>query len=1771
MEIDLLRAELERLFELEELLSLSREVLGFDPDAVGGTAGKGSFARALAEHCVAHDALEALCDAIVVSKGEARPEVAALGQRGVPRSDELALGDRLGPFLVARKLGEGPAGISYAARTDDGEVRLKVLRHETARDARALSRFLSFCRLSAKVIHPGLPWRLRTGTADGRHYVVHEAVEGQALSARVSRTGPMHLNEAKDTLRALLEALHALHERRLVHGNLKLENVLAWRSADGVPRVLLLDAGGDRLRARAPANGHVEPWALSSPKTVAPEQLRGHAPTPVSDVYSFGALLFELITGKPLFEVESVSDAIVAHLTRAPRSPSTVAPRGWVTRELDALVLRLVDKDPAHRPGSARAVLEALSTLGREAVAVQGSPPLAEEELIARIDKVLIEPESEDAALALESAASEGADPSRVAQAFFLAAQQIEPTDDARREAGKGLLFRAGRLFQEAASDLENAERAYAAICALDPTEETAQARLDEIRQKLGKYDELVESLLARAEQADAGAARGAVLARIGRLYASELGETEQALVAMTQAFCEDPANDGYAEEIERLAGARPSAWGEVLGACTERSTLEGPPEAKNPLFLRMGRWYGDRYARPDLALSCYQAVLATDPANQEAQDGLTNLYRRSHDWPELAALLLRRADASPNPVRARDLRAEAAGILEKQLNDPGAAREVYGRIVAEDPGHAEAREALARLLESARDYPALVKLFEMQAGATRGEERRRVLCRIAEVYEVHLGDDAEAIHRYQWVLAEEEANVDALRGLDRLYAKAGRFYDLVPILEQELRAASTPRQKIGFYERLAAVYEEEFLDHGKAASALEAVLALDPAHDASLTALARHYRALSRWEDLAGLYERHLALVADAPRLLELALARARVLADEIGAVDRAIAAYERVLEIDPEHGGALESLARLRETAGQGDAALAAIERLAEKAESPEAKAEHYVRAAKLLETRGDRDGAIDRYKRALDATPKDVAVAATLREAYVARGDVNAAVELLEREILATEGERQRAKLAAELALLSKTRLKDDEKAEKAARRALDHDPTNTLALTVLADVAFEQERYVEAAAAYERLVARTETLEKDAAVRALERYVDALAKGGSTEKALAAMDTLLRLSPDDPAALARVAAVTFDHGSAARAGELYSDLLGRFGAVLDPETKFVATYRFGEAARRSGALDSAIASLEAAADLSPSSPLPLVALASAYESKGDFEKVVDAKTRHLDVAEGDVRLSLLVEIGDIAASKLGDRTLATKSFVAALDERPDDRKLLTRLMQLYSEEKDWQKLVDVVLKLADFVDDPKQKAKYLHTAAMVSGHEMRDFDQALAYSARVLELDPTNEKAVDDTIEFLEGKEDFAGAVERLKDKAKVASARKDTKRMLEAFNRLAVLYRDKLERIGHAVDAMEAAQTLEPDNQERNHTLAELYAAYPEKFLAKAIAAQMTLLRENPYRVESYKLLRRLYTEDKRADPAFCLCQALYVLKLAEPDEERFFRRLRPEDPAYAQRVMTPDDWLELVFHPDADPMLTSLFALIEPAIIASRGSTFAALGYDPRYAIDPATHPLPVAQTLHYAGGVLGMDLPPVFENPNDAAGLGFLHAEVPSIVLGSAALAANAAPQALAFVAGRHLTYFRPGFYTRQLVASGTLLRAWLFAAIKTNVPQFPIAPDIEGAVREAMTVLERHLTHELKDPLARLVSKLVQSGAALDLKKWVQGVDLTADRAGFILSHDLETAVEIVRASEEASSALPPPARLKDLVLYAISEPYFTLRERLGIRVDS
>ena len=421
---DILRAELEKHFDLSELLKLSHDFLGFDPKDIGGTGALGSFAEALTNHCIQQDAVEALCDVLIASRRNVSPAVAELGVVGLRIDKDLPAGGTIDGYKVTRKLGEGRLGLDYLARKDGKDYRVKVIRKEATRDARGLHRFLTTTRLAARVSHSCLPTGLIAKQLEEHIAIIHDYVEGQTLAQRITRTGPLHFNEARPILLATLRALAALHKKHIAHGDVRRTNVFVRRAAKPEERVLLVDCGSDRLRARASVgNGRSELFSTTTaPETASPEQLKGLPASPKSDLYSFGALMFETLTGKPVFTGSNALELAFSHLQGQPPAPSTIAPKGWIFPALDEFILKMLAKDPNARPDSAEAVATALERLERPAAK---KSPIPEKEIEKRLQAVLDDPLNEKAAIDLEQTATDSASAQRVAGAFYQAAESL--------------------------------------------------------------------------------------------------------------------------------------------------------------------------------------------------------------------------------------------------------------------------------------------------------------------------------------------------------------------------------------------------------------------------------------------------------------------------------------------------------------------------------------------------------------------------------------------------------------------------------------------------------------------------------------------------------------------------------------------------------------------------------------------------------------------------------------------------------------------------------------------------------------------------------------------------------------------------------------------------------------------------------------------------------------------------------------------------------------------------------------------------------------------------------------------------------------------------------------------------------------------------------------------------------------------------------------------------------------------------------------------------
>lgn len=1762
--IDILRGEIERLFTVEEIHAVCRDLLDIDPAEFGGTTAKGTLARQVVDRCLKQDALEALADVIVAQKPDADVRVRDVYTARI--AIDLPVGSTLGEYKLVKKIGEGGGGVVYVADKPGGggRVAIKVVRDDHSRDKRAVQRFLAAVRLVKQVQHPSLVPVLGVGVApNGRPYVVMEHVDGSSLAARVARTGPMHYSEARPIVKALLEGLDALHKAGLVHGDVKAENVLLERKADAT-RVILCDFGTDRLSPRrAGENGATGPLPVfGTPKALAPEQLRGGPLDARADLYAVGVLLYEILTGKPPFGGASLPDVIAEQLTREPEPASKVAPKGWVGKEIDTLLAKALAKSPAARPASAMAFLEEFEACGRAMAGAKeaAKPTVSREDAEAAAQLLLDNPVDGTMAVELEKSAGGAGDWTIATKALEKAAEMVEAAD-----VKKDLLFRLARILDAEVKDVAAAEAAYRKVLELDPADEMATVALEELKRGAGQNEQVIEMLLEKHEHATDARERANALREVALVYDGELKDADKAFDAISMAFLEAPREEAVVKDLERIVGAT-KRWAHLVQ--TVSAAAQEPREGADAvaLYTRLGRWYAVELGRPDFALPCYSQALVIDPGSDAAYEGVCEIYRRSQSWAELSSALLRRADATPNPARARGFLIEAASIVEDRIGDRKRAADLYRRILTDDPAHPEASAALEQVYRKESDWAALTKLLEGKAKMLSGHDKAEVLAAAAEVYEDRLANADEATRRYESVLELDAQNLSALKGLERLYARAGKFRELLGNLRKQRELAATPRQKVSLLERIGALHEEQFLEHEAAANAYSEALDIDPSHEVVLTALARVYRSLGLHEDAVGVLERHVKIVEDPARKAELLTSLGRALMESGKRPDRAIEVYRAALELKPDDREILNAIAKLSELLADAKGAVAALEKSVGLMKEPKEKAEALARMGRILGVAGERDAAIARYKQALEFDPANAEAAAGLRATFADRGDYAGAISSIEKEIEASTGAAQKSKLLAEMGNLYREKVKDARNAETSYKRALELDPTNVAAASPLAEILFEGERWDEAVKIYETWAPSASALSREQAIRLFGRLGIIYTKLGRTDDAVAAFKKAREAAPEERGVLGDMAGAAFDHGLWGEARALYAEYLSRYGKELDKAERGLVLYRLGETKRNAGELDGALGPLSEAAELEPNNPAVLRSKAAVHLALEQWEEAIRTKRLLMDVANEQERHDLLVEVGQVLAEKLGDRPKAAKAFGAALEIVPNDRNVLSRLMQVYSDEKEWDKLVEVVEKIAQLVSDPRQLAKYHQTAAIICQRESGKLDQALQYYDMALDNDPSMLKAFDGIVEILADRQDWAGLERAYRKMIFRLPKEGEIEAKIRLWSSLAEIYHHRLQNVAEAVTAYEAAQDLDPADRRRLETLVSLYETDPKRYGDRAVKAHGEILRQSPYRIDSYKALRKTYTQRKKPDEAWCLCAALTNLNMAEPDEQAFFEKGRAKGPAHALEKLSEEMWTKHMVHADASPLITSIFATVTPAVLKVRSKEHTSYGIDRKNKVDVAKDDNPVVKTLHYAAGVLGLPLPEVFHRASEPAGLTFGHTSPPCMFVGGG-LVEGGDPQRAAFEAGRALTFFRPGHYLRQLVPTGSGLRAWLLAAIKTVVPAFPVPGDLSQPIAEALEALKQHLDAPDRERLGSQVGKLVQSATEIDLKRWVSGIDCTSDRAGFVLANDLEIVTGLLRKVEDTSSGTPQKDRLRELILFAVSEQYFAVRQRLGI----
>jgi golgin subfamily B member 1 len=1319
----------------------------------------------------------------------------------------------------------------------------------------------------------------------------------------------------------------------------------------------------------------------------------------------------------------------------------------------------------------------------------------------------------------------------------------------------------------------DSATGAWQKILEVDGTNDEAFAQLERLHTAAGRWEHLVELYLARLGTREEVSDRTELLRKIAHVFEEQLEDKEQALEALVNALEEDFHDRETARYLERLAQAT-GKWGDVIQRANTWLQQQTEPAQKIRLCLHLAKWYGDDLGHPEYAQPYYAQIVQLDPNNVGAFRQMGQLYRKSANWQQLGATLTRALDVAVTDIDRKEILTELGELLDGQMGQTEQALTYFQRALEVDAQFIPALEHLERIYTSKGQNKELVDVLTRKVVALSSvPEIATTKLRIASLYETTLADPTRGAQVYREVVEIDPANLQALRGLARIYEVLQQWAELVRVLESQLDVVATERERIELLSQLASLQEEHFLKADLAAQRLEQVLEIDPNNEQAYFALERNYRKLRQWNELVSAYERHISATLDRKTKVDLYGSLAQVFADEVGDADKAIDAYRNIVDLEETNVPALEALSRLYEKQGDAQQSIDFMTRVAELTQDQKQRVEAFYRIGKALDEKlSDRSGAQDRYEMALDIEPSHLPTLTALRQIAIDGADYDKAARYLDQEQSFTSAPRQRAKLLVELGKLREEMLGDHDSAILSWEAAHEADPENEDAAMPLVTEYIEKKKFEAAEPLLDLLVRKSSKRERAEQHDLQNKLGLVCAELGKDEKALKAYTAANQLDLTDQTTIRGLAEVSFrlkDWGPA----------LTNFQRVLtsldDGENAARAEvyYKLGCIKREQGQAKQAVNNFEKALGVDPAHRPTLEALVGLYTDLKDWKQVVAYKRQILDnVVDGDERFTILGDIGDIWNDNDKNPGKAIEALEEALELQPTNIALLHKMLTLYQSTENWSKMIDTIQAIAEMEKDPIRKSKFIYTMAQLYRDKENDQDRAVELFNESLDLNPTFLEAFERINKILTAQKDWKQLERAFRKMLRRLSAANSPNPDLEynLWHNLGLIYRDRLREVNSAIEAFKMATRYKPDEAQERQILAELYESTDQ--VEAAIGEHSIVLQKDPMRIDPYRSLYKLYMKMHEYDRAWCMCAALAFLRKADEEESRFFEDYRPRGMIQVKSRLDNEQWVKNLFHKDENIFIGKIFEMITPAAMIAKTNQLRAARQlvvpDRRFKQDPATSTVTFAKTFGWAAQVLGVPLPELYVR-NDVSGALVAIASIPPASIAGQTVLTGFTPQELTFIVGKHLSYYRGEHYIRNLFPTLAELKVMLFSAIKIVMSDFAVPPEMAQAVTTTATELAKHMQPVQRDGLRIVVQKFVEDGARADLKRWMQAIEVTAARAGLLLCADLEIAKKIIAAEPQLPGDLSPPDKLKELIIFSVSEQYFMLRKNLGIAV--
>ncbi len=944
-------------------------------------------------------------------------------------------------------------------------------------------------------------------------------------------------------------------------------------------------------------------------------------------------------------------------------------------------------------------------------------------------------------------------------------------------------------------------------------------------------WEKLVGVLEVRASVAQNAEEKVDLLRKLANISATRLGSAADAIGAQARALRADPANEDARIELEELAeqsGAldklakiyeeiaeeatdealalsyftrlipllkNADRFEDLVGIYRKKIALSSEPGEVENSYADMAEVLEVQLGRPEDAVAAYEEILEDLPTSQRALSALDQLFTKLEKWEELAANLATQLSLAEEEGQTTALTLRLANLRETKMGQIESAIEGYREVLDADASQADALSALERLsansahelaiaeileplYRNSGDYQKLIGVHEVQVRRSEDPSRKvELLEAIASLQEDAAGDVVAAFETTARALAEEPSNVATLDNLHRLASVTERFEQLGQILAAEAARIEDDADLAGSLLMSAArVYEDSVQNPDAAIELYRKVLEVDPLQLDAAVALQGLYQATERFAEMSTILQRKASMLEDVEAQKQALYQAAQLEEDVLERPDNAIAAYEKVLEIDSEDARSVDALVNLLLGLSRWEALLGAYSKKVDLVIDPDEKKQVLYEVGAVYERElSNVASAIDTYQRILELDPDDLTALGRLDVLYQSAENWPELLSILTREAELTADPEESVSFQYRVATLYEARLDDVERAVDLYRELLviqpDHAPTlealerlqHSDRAPLAASAVLEQ--IYEAAAESEKLIGALEVQVKHAedqyaAVEILQRIAALQEESlGSAEAAFSTYSRAVTLdsqNADVLEAFERLALLTESWQAAA---EIYDAELE--AALEEPERRVDLGLRAAQVYEvQLEDVEKAILRYRTVLEADEQNRSALVALDRLFTQTERAPELAGILARLAEVGETPEEiLELKYRLGQVRQGQLGDLAGAIEAYREVLSAAPEHEESLLALEALFEAEveqiqigeilepiyqaaAEWEKLLAVREGQLSKLTEKELRLEMYHRMAQEAEENLVDGERAFAIFVRCLMEAPLNEQTVEE---------------------------------------------------------------------------------------------------------------------------------------------------------------------------------------------------------------------------------------------------------------------------------------------------------------------------------------------------------------------------------------------------------------------------------------------